>query len=146
MAEVLFGRALELPSGKTRADFVAEQCTTDPELRHELESLLRAHEEAGDFLESTHTAGMPPAVAPPPMDGPGRTPQNPAALAAVYLQSAGDNGTAPVGAYLAGLPDDIRREAQERIEAGLRVRSVSESTPLLYPAEIEPAPHFPGTD
>jgi predicted ATPase/serine/threonine protein kinase len=46
----LFHAALELPPDR-RAAFLSGACDTDADLRHEVESLLRAHDQAGDFVE-----------------------------------------------------------------------------------------------
>src|SRR4051794_30398773 len=51
--ESLFARALELPAGAGRDEFIAAQCLHNPKLRLEIESLLSAHENAGDFLRKT---------------------------------------------------------------------------------------------
>ncbi|MGA2556859.1 MAG: hypothetical protein ABSG04_11370, partial [Verrucomicrobiota bacterium] len=60
----LFSQALEkTPAG--RGQFLDEACKGDPELRSQVESLLRAHERAGDFLQRT----LQPS---PPGAGPGR--------------------------------------------------------------------------
>ena len=144
MAEVLFGRALELPPGKVRADFVTEQCTANPVLRREVESLLQAHEEAGDFMQSARRPAAAALVVPPDLAEQRMASLNPATYAAAYLRTASDNTAATAGAYLATLPEDIRREVQERIDAGLRVRSLSHSMPLAQPAEPQPVPHIPG--
>ena len=45
----LFHAALELPLER-RAAFLADACAGDDELRRDVESLLAAHEEAGDFV------------------------------------------------------------------------------------------------
>jgi serine/threonine protein kinase len=50
-AEILFGQALEVPAGPARQDFLASQCAGDPVLRAEVEALLEAHAEGGQFLE-----------------------------------------------------------------------------------------------
>ena len=47
----LFHAALELPTGE-RARFLESTCEADAALRQEVESLLRAHEQAGTFLRS----------------------------------------------------------------------------------------------
>lgn len=52
----IFESALEVESQR-RSQFLAEACAGDEELRREVESLLAAHEAAGDFIES------PPAEA-----------------------------------------------------------------------------------
>src|SRR5262245_55269105 len=46
----VYDRALDL-SGDERAGFLAEACAADPELHAEVDSLLRAHEQAGSFLD-----------------------------------------------------------------------------------------------
>src|SRR5438045_2517862 len=46
--EALFEQTLDAPAA-TRAEFL--QAIGDAELRHEVESLLRAHHEAGSFLD-----------------------------------------------------------------------------------------------
>ncbi|MFN7670889.1 MAG: protein kinase domain-containing protein [Planctomycetota bacterium] len=45
----LFETLIELPAGE-RSSFLSTCCSDDPELRRELQALLRAHEAAGDFL------------------------------------------------------------------------------------------------
>jgi eukaryotic-like serine/threonine-protein kinase len=45
----IFGRALDLDR-EERESFLAEVCTDDPDLRHEIETLLAAHANAGTFL------------------------------------------------------------------------------------------------
>ena len=49
----LFSQALTKTSAEERARFLAEACQGNPILREQLESLLRAHERAGDFLGTT---------------------------------------------------------------------------------------------
>jgi serine/threonine protein kinase len=45
----IYDRALDL-YGEEREDFLAEACAADPALHAEVDSLLRAHEQAGSFL------------------------------------------------------------------------------------------------
>ena len=52
----LYGAALEL-APEERASFIDSACGADEELRREVESLLEAHEEAGDFI-TTPAFGM----------------------------------------------------------------------------------------
>src|SRR5262245_6983722 len=47
----VYDRTLDL-SGDERPGFLAEACGGDDDLRHEVESLLAAHEDAGTFLQS----------------------------------------------------------------------------------------------
>ena len=49
----IFAQALEKKSPAEREKYLAEACQGDPELRQEVESLLRAGEQAGDFLGKT---------------------------------------------------------------------------------------------
>lgn len=49
--EEVYDRALDFSSGE-RETFLADACGEDTELRREIESLLRAHAKADDFLES----------------------------------------------------------------------------------------------
>ena len=48
----VFQSALDLAPGR-RAIFLDEACAGDSELRREVESLLKAHEDAGDFIEDS---------------------------------------------------------------------------------------------
>src|SRR5262245_6071636 len=54
--ESVFAAALERASGPERAAYLDQACAGDPALRQRVEALLRAHAEAGPFLE-------PPAAA-----------------------------------------------------------------------------------
>ena len=47
----LYHAALDLPREK-RSTFLDVACAGDDELRREVESLLRAHDDAGDFIAS----------------------------------------------------------------------------------------------
>src|SRR5437588_10010123 len=49
--EDLYHSALEQDSAE-RAAFIDSSCNGDEELRHEVESLLASHEQAGDFIEA----------------------------------------------------------------------------------------------
>src|SRR6185312_2601445 len=50
-----------------RGAYLADACRDDPELRSEVESLLEAHEDSGDFIEVPAAARVAPlAPAPPP--------------------------------------------------------------------------------
>src|SRR5882724_4277497 len=50
--EKLFDAALRLPSAEQRAAYLDSVCGNDLGLRQQIEALLRAHEQAGTFLES----------------------------------------------------------------------------------------------
>ena len=49
----IFAQALERKWPAAREDYPADVCPGDPALRREIESLLRAHEQDGDFLGKT---------------------------------------------------------------------------------------------
>jgi len=51
-ANALFLQAIELPAPERRLAFLDEACAGDPALRVEVEQLLKAHDEAGNFLRS----------------------------------------------------------------------------------------------
>ncbi len=57
--ESLFARALELPAGSPRDAFLAIECAEDPALEREVQSLLRAHDQAGDFLREDAVPRLP---------------------------------------------------------------------------------------
>jgi hypothetical protein len=50
-ANALFLQAIEMSSPDQRVPFLDEACVGDPALRAEVEQLLKAHEEAGNFLQ-----------------------------------------------------------------------------------------------
>ncbi len=66
----IFKTAVKLPPDR-RAAYLDQACGDNPELRHEVESLLRAHDASGGFLQD-HPA-RPPATADfePITEGPG---------------------------------------------------------------------------
>ncbi len=69
--KAVFEKALELPSGK-RAAYLDQNCSGDPDLRKEVESLLLAQEKAGSFLEppaAGTAAGLTESVAADPYLG-----------------------------------------------------------------------------
>jgi serine/threonine protein kinase/tetratricopeptide (TPR) repeat protein len=55
--KAIFENAFEISSPAERKAYLDETCADEPELRQKVEALLRAHEEAGSFLEN-------PALAP----------------------------------------------------------------------------------
>jgi len=52
-AKMTFGEALRLTNPAERAAYLDRACAGNPVLRQEVESLLNAHERAGDFLKQT---------------------------------------------------------------------------------------------
>jgi hypothetical protein len=48
-----FAQAMERKLLAEREEYLAEACRSEPQLRREIDSLLRAAEQAGDFLHPT---------------------------------------------------------------------------------------------
>ena len=65
----VFAGALVLTTPEKRARYLDDACRGNPDLRQRVEALLRAHEEAGAFLEepAASLAGKTIAVATPPL-------------------------------------------------------------------------------
>src|SRR5205809_528966 len=104
-AETVFARALELAAGVTRNQFVAEQCSHDPALRREVESLLGAHEQAADFLVAgakpeEKTSNLPRAISPR-----GTVIMNAAAYAESFLQHGLEQDVGQIEVYIMSLPE-----------------------------------------
>jgi serine/threonine protein kinase len=142
-AERLFADALALPAGEVRARFVAERCGNDTALLCEVESLLRAHDGAGDFLnlppprptirpELPHTATQGTAV------------MNPAAHADGFLRGISNPSDEQVEGFVGQLPEAVRHEARERIQAGLQVRKLRQRERRPPSEQPEEAPQLPG--
>jgi serine/threonine protein kinase len=141
--EDVFNRALELPPGTARDHLVSEQCAHNAKVRREVESLLRAHDEAGDFLRAR--SGQPDANRSRATTAslPGTANLNAAARAVVFLRNPGEGAGSLVENYIATLPEAVQREARERIEAGLRVRQLrAQEEPQS--GEREEPPQLPG--
>ncbi len=58
--EAIFHAALNIASPAARAEFLQQTCGENVELRREIEALLKAHEQAGEFLQ--HRPAAPEAV------------------------------------------------------------------------------------
>lgn len=142
-AETVFIRAIELPRGTARDQLVAVACADDAALRREVESLLRAHDAAGDFLREGVSQTAPPAAT---TAAPGQrtTAIDAAAHAGMFLSQADFVASRSLEAFLAALPEAVRRETRERIEAGLRVRQRQAATAAPVAAANELPPALPG--
>ena len=137
-AEAVFAKAVEMAAGAGREQYVAEACAADTSLRKEVESLLAAHDDAGDFLVSRAERDERSI----PTRQQGGTVTSAAAQAEGYLRQATDGGGKQ--AFLNSLPADIRQEVSERIEAGVRARQWSRPEKCV-PLQPEPtAPQLPG--
>ncbi len=64
----LFSQAKARSPGEEREHFLAEACQNEPELREQVESLLRAEEAAGRFLQNVRVALTPEVVTEKPGD------------------------------------------------------------------------------
>ena len=127
---VVFNGALQLPAGQ-RAVYLDEACAGDPPLQGRVEALLRAHEEAGAFLEEPPPGAPPFALAATrqnpddnfgrPAGGDGR----PADRIGRYklLQQIGEGGCGMV--YMAEQEEPVRRRvALKVIKLGMDTKSV----------------------
>ena len=122
-AKQVFHEALD-KGGSERARFVASACADDPELRVQVEALLKAHDDAGAFLASptggpddAARAAIQLAAAAPP-EGPG-TRIGPYKL----LQVIGEGGFGIV--YMAEQEQPIRRRvALKIIKLGMDTKEV----------------------
>ena len=142
-AETIFARAIDVTPRPARDQFVIAQCGGDTSLRSEVESLLRAHEEAGSFL------GLPEqkdtnVVRPEPMSRQGTAVMNAAAYAEAFLRQVVPQGEPEARAYVASLPEAVRRETGERIQAGLRVRELRHAPAETVSGGPEPMPRVAG--
>jgi WD40 repeat protein/serine/threonine protein kinase len=69
--ELLFARALEKPSSQGRAAYLDEACAGNSALRSRVEALLRAHEQAENFLQEQPQWPQPMADGVPSAEGAG---------------------------------------------------------------------------
>jgi serine/threonine protein kinase len=142
-AERVFTEAIELPRGEARARLVAERCGNDTMLLCEVESLLRAHDNAGEFLNAPPPKPMF-SVVPPVALAQSTAVMNPAAHAEAFLRGSSNPAPEQREKFLAQLPEAIRNEARERIQAGLHVRELRDRE-RRPPSEHEDEwPRLPG--
>src|SRR5437016_1356155 len=98
-AENIFARAIELPSA-AREGFMAVQCGNDAALRHEVESLLRAHEQAGNFLGAIPEPQERDAKVARAISPGGTSIMNAAAYAEAFLRQAEAQGESLADTYV----------------------------------------------
>ncbi|MGH7942535.1 MAG: serine/threonine-protein kinase [Limisphaerales bacterium] len=136
-AEAVFARALEMPAGAARNAFVAQQCAHDPALQGEVQSLLQASDQAGNFLQMPSEPRETQRIS-----NAGTVRLNAAAHAEAFLRESGDDARRRADDYIASLPNAVRKEARERIEAGLHVRQLRSQTTYIEfpPLPAEEAP------
>jgi serine/threonine protein kinase/tetratricopeptide (TPR) repeat protein len=115
----IFNEALDCPSAEERSAYLDRACEGDADLRAEIESLVRAHGEAGAFLEGQardqRTASARPPIAP---EGPG-TVVGPYRL----LEQLGEGGFGVV--FTAEQTHPVRRKvALKVLKPGMDTRQV----------------------
>ncbi len=112
----VFVEAIELPAGE-RSAYLERACGADDQLRKRIECLLKAHEQAGDFLEQSAPEAEAMTEAPfgeKPGDRIGRY---------KLLQQIGEGGCGVV--YLAEQEEPVRRRvALKVIKPGMDTKSV----------------------
>jgi hypothetical protein len=139
-AERVFAEAIELPRGEARTRLVAERCGNDTALFCEVESLLRAHDGAGDFLSppppkpTLRIAALAQSTAM----------MNPAAHADAFLRGVSNPTGEQVENFVEQLPKAVQPEARERIQAGLRVRELRGHERRPPSEHEEESPRLPG--
>jgi len=110
----ILGEALAKGSSEERERYLTDTCANDPELRRQVDSLLLAHGQAGDFLRQTVVA-------------PGSQPEgeDPGAIVGRYklLQQIGEGGFGVV--FMAEQQEPVpRMVALKIIKAGMDTREV----------------------
>jgi serine/threonine protein kinase/tetratricopeptide (TPR) repeat protein len=114
----LFAAALEIGAPNERSAYLDRACAGDEDVRARVEALLRAHEQAGSFLQAA------PVGAPATLDASGPA-EGPGAVVGPYklLQAIGEGGMGTV--YMAEQTAPVRRlVALKLIKAGMDTRSV----------------------
>jgi serine/threonine protein kinase/tetratricopeptide (TPR) repeat protein len=105
----IFERALDVEDPSERAGFLDRACVDQPELRRQVDELLKAHELAGPFLDQPH-----PAAGVPEGTGPYASPSSPretpgTVIAGKYklLQQIGEGGMGSV--WMADQLEPVKR-------------------------------------
>ncbi len=116
--EEIYHAALGKGPGPAREAYLTSVCGGDTSLRAQIESLLQANDEAGDFLEAPALGPAALADEPPVSEGPGT-------VIARYelLEKIGEGGMAVV--YMAEQTEPLRRKvALKIIKLGMDTRQV----------------------
>lgn len=143
-ADSIFEQAADLPPGDLRERLLAERCGNDATLRYEVESLVRAHENAGDFLKPRLEPAPHRDSAITTTASQGTAVMNAAIHADMFLRGCHQADTAQVDNFIAQMPEALRPEARERIKAGLRVRQLRGQERRPQSEHEEEPPQLPG--
>jgi tRNA A-37 threonylcarbamoyl transferase component Bud32 len=105
----IFKAAVKLPA-EERAAYLVQACGRDHELRRELESLLRAHDEAGSFLQSR--AGPRATVDAEPFaeHSVANSPTTPPASAGMRFRRLREHAKGGLGEVFVALDEELNRE------------------------------------
>jgi hypothetical protein len=110
----IFKAAVRLNSDQ-RAAYLDQACAADPELRREVESLLRAHDASGSFLKNNLAMAPMTGDYEPITEGPGTT-IGPYKL----MEQIGEGGFGLV--FVAEQQHPVRRKVALKIQAPRRAR------------------------
>jgi tetratricopeptide (TPR) repeat protein len=113
-AREIFDHALEIESADERTAYLLKACGGNPGLREEVETLLKAHDAAGDFMESPATELDSPILLTPPGTVIGRY---------KLLEPIGEGGYGTV--FMAEQTAPVHRKvALKVVKAGMDTRQV----------------------
>jgi serine/threonine protein kinase len=143
--EIIFAELLGIPAGAAREELLNKRCDNDAALRCEVASLLRAHGLASGFLEPAPVQPTtPPESALAATASQGTAAMNAAAHADIFLRGMDKPDPDQVEKFLDQLPELVRPEARERIQAGLHVRQLRKHVRRPLSQQEEELPRLPG--
>ena len=141
-AKAVFAEVMELPPGPARDRLLNERCGEDTALHREVASLLRAHDGAGNFMNPRPRPANRLLFTAAPL--PGTVVMNAALHADAFLHGFAKPDPAQIENFIAQLPEALRRETRERIQAGLHVRQLRGQERRPPSEQKEELPQLPG--